>query len=153
MSLRSGPPGTPVTLSATDLYPEESYRIAIGATAFGFEELEWVMTDANGELSVDVVIPEWGRNDLIHRFILNDLYQKPVGFSGLFHVTDADGNVRREGTIADVAGRGLELIGVDGITYALAGDLTGFAEGAEVVVEGSVVDHCDCGGMITIRVR
>lgn len=153
MSQHSGAPGAVVTVTATDLGPDQSYRIAVGALRFGFEEVGWVMADSLGNLSTDVEIPDWGLNDVVHRFILNDLYQKPVGFSEVFHVTNAAHEVRREGTIATVDGFGLLLVGVEGITYALEGDVEDLVEGSEVFVEGPVIDPCGCDEMITIRVR
>ena len=153
VSQSSGAPGAWITVTASDLGPGQSYRMAVGALRFGFEEVGWVMADSLGNLTTEVEVPDWGLNDVVHRFILNDLYQKPVGFSGVFHVTNAAGEVRREGTIATVDGFGLVLVGVEGITYALVGDLEGLVEGSDVFVEGPVIDPCGCDDMITIRVR
>lgn len=153
VSQRSGAPGALITVTASDLGPDQSYRMAVGALRFGFEEVGWVMADSLGNLTTEVEIPDWGLNDVVHRFILNDLYQKPVGFSGVFHVTNAAGEVRRAGTITRIDGLGLALIGEEGITYALEGDLEALVVGSEVFVEGPVIDPCGCDEMITIRVR
>ena len=153
VSQLTGAPGSVVTVSTFDLAPDQSYRIAIGALGFGFEELGWVMADADGNLSVEVEIPHWAPNDAIHRFILNDLYQRPMGFSGLFHVTDAEGDVQREGRVAASGDGGLLLIGVDEVSYVLEGDVGGLVPGSEVVIDGPVVDSCECTGAATIQVQ
>ncbi len=157
MSPRSGPPGTVVTLRSTNMPAITPVRIGVGALRFGFEEVAQVMTSNRGVLSTTVEVPEWAQRDLIHRFIVFDFYFNPIALSDIFHVTDADGMVQRQGQLTAEGVECRALRGDDGVLYTLTGSLAEFKAGDEVIVEGTLPEASICMqgttiGIVQIRV-
>ena len=72
--------------------------------------------------------------------------------SEVFHVTDAAGNVTREGRVTSSGSGCPTLLGADDVPYALAGDLSGFDLEGTVIVEGAILESSSCGEQTTIRV-
>jgi hypothetical protein len=155
LSPRLGPPGTPVTVTAGLLPAITPVQLAIGATRSGFEGLALTLTDPNGALAETVTVPQWARRDQIHRFILFNLYFTAVyAESGIFHVTDANGRVVREGEV-DTSGPACPtLVGDDGERYRLTGATEGIIAGARVVVEATLSESDEgCGEGVSLNLE
>lgn len=148
----SGPPGTLVTIRSGGMPAVTPLRIGIGAVHFGFEEIGQVLTNEKGEFTLTVTVPNWARRDLVHRFIVFDFYFAPIALSDIFHVTDATGTIERVGELLNVGDRCPALRSDDGLSYSLAGDISGFAEHARVVVEGRITPSGECGRDTTVRI-
>ena len=143
LSPLSGPPGTVVTLRTGSLPAVTPLRIGVGAVRFGFEEVAQVMTDMQGRIDLTVEVPAWAERDRAHVFIVFDFYFVPIALSRAFHVTGPDGTVWRRGQVRE-DGDCLTLLGDDGISYALAGDLSTVVSGAPLTVEGTVGPATSC---------
>ena len=152
MSPRSGPPGTVVTLRSTNMPAVTPVRIGVGALRFGFEEVAQVMTSNRGVLSTTVEVPQWAQRDLIHRFIVFDFYFVPIALSDIFHVTDADGMVLRQGQLTNEGVECPALRGDDGVLYTLIGNIAEFEAGDDVTIEGTLPDAAICMQGTTIQV-
>ncbi len=126
--------------------------MGVGALRFGFEEAGWVLVNDDGTFTTEIEIPSWARFDVVHLFIVFDPYFVPVALSNVFHVTDRNGNVRRQGRIMKDNNPCPFLRGTDGIPYALVGDLADFQPGDEVIVEGPVDNVERCDGFTTIQI-
>lgn len=124
----------------------------MGALHFGFEEIGQVLTNERGEFSLAVTVPPWARRDLTHRFIVFDYYFVPIALTDMFHVTDAEGVVSREGVLADVRSGCPALRADDGLVYGLSADRIPFKEGARVVVEGKIAEVPACPRPTTLAV-
>jgi hypothetical protein len=148
---RTGPPGATVTVS-TGLMPAITpLRIGFGGND-GFEEMTSVLTTTTGEFSVTVTIPTWAEWTRSYRFIAFDVYFRPLALSDLFHVTDENGRVRREGAITSDATACKGLRDRHGELYALVGDTVTRRAGDRVTVEGTIVERSDCRQGIPLRV-
>lgn len=145
-------PGGQVVVSSGDMPSMTAVRIGIGAADVGFEELTDLVTSEEGEFSVTVTVPAWAERDRVHRFIVFDLYFRPIALSGPFHVTDADGLVEREGRLTGESGGCLRFVDVDEVEYALegAGAESLPAAGATVTLEGRVREGSTCGAPFTL---
>jgi hypothetical protein len=148
----SGPPGTQVAVSWVLLPAVTPVQIGVGALRVGFEVVKQVMTDRAGHFADTVVIPEWAEAERAHNFVVLDLYFRPLAVSGTFHVTGPNGLVARTGTLGESAG-GCRLMRVEGVDYALAGDLGDFDAGDTVTVEGDIPDEQSCPQGVTMAVR
>jgi hypothetical protein len=150
----SGPPGTEVTLRASLLPALTPVQVAIGGTRSGFEALTLALTDHNGELVETVTVPSWAARDRAHRFIIFNAYFSAVyAATGLFHVTDEEGRVLREGSISTSEGGCPLLHGVDNEQYALVGAVDGsLRPGTRVVVEGRLTRSEPCGEVPALEV-
>jgi hypothetical protein len=136
----SGPPGTQVDLEVGLLPALTPMQVAIGGTRFGFEELILTLTDQHGNLSVTVEIPEWAAAERAHRFIIFNAYFTSVhAATSLFHVTDSDGKIWREGEVTWTGPECATLTTADDEVYDLVGDLEGLEMGARVVVSGWIL--------------
>lgn len=141
MTPASGPSGTRVKLEATLLPALTPMQVALGGSRFGFEQLTLALTDQNGTLSVTVEIPEWAAKDRTHRFILFNAYFTSVyAATPIFHVTDADGRMQREGEVTWTGPECVTLTSSDDEVYNLVGELEGLDMGERVVVEGWIAD-------------
>jgi len=150
-SPHSGPPGTTVHLQVRDMPALAPLRIGVGALHVGFEEAGWILSNDEGELTIDVVIPPWGRSDVVHLFIVFDPYFNPIALTDVFHVTTPDGLVQRTGRVANDAGC-FTLRGTDGVTYGLRGDVSQVAVGTRLEVEGRIVEEPFCNATTVIDV-
>jgi hypothetical protein len=152
LSPLSGPPGTVVTLRTGGLPALTPLRIGVGAVRFGFEEVAQVMTDMQGGIDLTVEVPAWAERDRAHVFIVFDFYFVPIALSSPFHVTGPDGTVLRRGQVRE-DGDCLTLLGDDGISYALGGELPTAVHGAPLTVEGTVRAATSCGDTLIQVVR
>lgn len=127
-------------------------RLGLGAANVGFEELTDFVTTEEGDFSATVTVPDWAKRDRVHRFIVFDLYFRPIALSGPFHVTDVDGRVEREGRVE--AGDGcLRFVDIDEVAYALEGATEAIpAPGSSVTLEGRVREGSPCGAEYTLAV-
>ena len=139
----TGPPGTVVTLRTDNLPAVTPLRIGVGAVRFGFEEVAQVMTDLQGTIDLTVDVPAWAARDRAHVFIVFDFYFVPIALSSPFHVTGPDGTVLRRGQVRE-DGDCLTLLGDDGISYTLVGEISTVARGTPVTVEGTVGPATSC---------
>lgn len=136
----SGPPGTQVDLEVGLLPALTPMQVAIGGTRFGFEQLILTLTDQHGNLAVTVEIPEWAAAERSHRFIIFNAYFTSVhAATSLFHVTDSEGKIRREGEVTWSGPECATLITADDEMYDLVGNLQGLEMGAQVVVSGWIL--------------
>ena len=142
----SGAVGDAVTVETTDLPALTPIYLGLGATRSSFEVLARLVTDEFGAMSTVVEVPAWAAADRTHFFVLVDVYFRPLAVSAAFHVTEADGALRRQGRIAD-GGDGclvLEEGGEGGERYVLTGDRQGLAPGDDVDIEGRLSESADC---------
>lgn len=152
MEPRSGPPGTRVALRTGGMPALTPLRIGMGAVRFGFEEIGQVLTNERGELSLEVMVPAWAKRDLTHRFIVFDFYFVPIALTDVFHVTDADGVLAREGVLLNARPSCAVLRADDGLTYGLAGDVPALKAGSRVLVEGRIAASATCAQPTTITI-
>jgi hypothetical protein len=153
MSPASGPPGTTVILRASLLPALTPVQVALGGTRSGFEALSLALTDRNGDLVERVTIPAWAARDRAHRFIVFNAYFSSVYAAiGLFHVTDIEGKLLREGVVTNHGPDCPTLAGVDNEIYSLMGNLPSLEVGARVTVEGHVVPSAECAEGVTLQV-
>ena len=152
LSPGSGPPGTPVTIRGSFLPAITPVQVALGGTQSGFEALKLVLTTRGGELEEVAEIPDWARHDRAHRFIIFDAYFNPLATSGLFHVTDAEGMIQRQGVIEEVSANCVLFMGDDQERYGLVGAGAGLSAGDTVVVEGRFAESRSCGNGLVVQV-
>ncbi len=153
MSPSAGPPGTTVTLRTSLLPALTPVQVALGGTRSGFEALTLALTDRHGNLVEEVTIPEWARRDGTHRFVIFNAYFSQIyATTSLFHVTDGEGRVLREGEVTH-AGPGCPAVaGVDNEIYHLEGHPHPLRVGTRIVVEGEIVESGECPAGVTLRV-
>jgi len=152
LSPTSGPPGTVVTVRGSFLPAITPVQVALGGTQSGFEALRLVLTNRAGEMEEVVEIPQWAKRDRAHRFIIFDAYFNPLSASPLFHVTDEDGILVRQGIIEEVRSGCVFLLGDDEERYILRDVGTGLAVGDGVSVEGRFTGPGPCGDGLTLQV-
>ncbi len=149
----SGPPGTRVRVASGEMPSITPIRVGLGGMRSGFESLTDVLTNMDGEFDVTVDLPGWAQWDRVHRFVVFDIYFAPIALSELFHVTNAEGLVYREGRVDRVVGGCLRLTDVDGIEYAVAGGPRDIVrDGARVSLEARVDLDGECGLPYTLEV-
>lgn len=144
MAPRSGPPGTLVSIHTENLPLQGSVHIGVGAVGAGFETLTQSTQGEWGEISASVRIPLSARWDQPLFLIIFNGNFSPTGISDPFHVTNADGMVRRRGRITDEGVDCVTMRGEDDTLYTLTGELGALRLGDEVVVEGVYVDSGAC---------
>jgi hypothetical protein len=152
LSPTSGPPGTAVTVRGAFLPAITPVQVALGGTQSGFEALRLVLTNREGELEEVVEIPDWAKRDRAHRFIIFDAYFSPLSASPLFHVTDEDGILVRQGRVEERSATCLILRGDDDERYILQGVDQRLAVGDVVVVEGRFGESSACGDGLVLQV-
>lgn len=149
---RSGPPGTEVTVETENLPLQARVILGVGAIGTGFEELGEAEQGEFGEVGATVTVPASATWDRPLVFIIFDGNFAPTGLSDPFHVTNAEGRIRRAGRITDEGDGCLSLRDADGYFYTLTG-LTGDAgPGDEVIVEGTFRPSGACPQGETIEV-
>jgi hypothetical protein len=153
MAPRSGPVGTDVNLRAMSMPAITPVRLGFGA-ATGFEELGMLLTTETGVLTVGAKVPEWATWDRSYRFIVFDVYFRPIALSDPFYVTSQDGMVLREGTVRRPATSCVTLTQMNGETITLVGDTASLTNDVRVAVEGTVVGPtaAPCPAGVTIRI-
>jgi len=152
LSPTSGPPGTVVTVRGSFLPAITPVQVALGGTQSGFEALRLVLTNRAGEMEEVVEIPGWAKRDRAHRFIIFDAYFSPLSASPLFHVTDENGLVVRQGEIEEVRGGCVFLRGDDEELYILVDAGPGLAVGDGVSVEGRFTNSGSCGEGLALQI-
>lgn len=147
-----GPAGTVVTVYTENLPLQAKVHVGVGATRTGFEALHEAEQGMWGEVSATITIPEtvpWDRAVMLVAF---DAIFAPIGLSDPFHVTRADGILRRTG---EITGEGVECLAMrdtDGFLYTLIGNVGTLAAGQGAVVEGTYVEASTCNQGTTINV-
>ena len=150
---RSGPPGTLVEISTKNLPLQSGVIIGIGAIGTGFEELGRVEQGELGEISASVRIPESVTWDRAQFLIIFDRNFVPTALSDPFHVTNAEGMIRRRGRITSEGTECVTMQGEDDDLYALTGAIGDVEPGDEVTVEGRYVESgaCPRGDVIAVE--
>jgi hypothetical protein len=148
----SGPAGTQISVSSDNLPLAARVHIAVGMLHAGFETIGQAAQGEFGEISASVQIPAAATWDRPLYVIALDGVFSPIGISDPFHVTDADGMIRRAGRVIDEGGQCLALLDDNGLLYALAGELGGFRPGDEVLVDGTYSGSSGCRDGSTIAV-
>ena len=144
MEPRSGPPGTEVVLFTENLPVQARIHVGVGAVGIGFEELAEVPQGQWGEVEASVRVPAYATWERAVVFIIFNGIFSPIGISDPFHVTNADGLVRRAGTISTAEPPCVGMRDDDGFQYALMGDLGGVEPGDRVVVEAVPSEYSAC---------
>ncbi len=148
----TGPPGTQISVSSQNLPYTAQVQIAVGRLRAGFETVGQAARGELGEISTSVQIPAdaiWDRP--LYVVALNDMFM-PIGTSDPFHVTDANGMIRRRGRVTDEGGSCLTLRDQDDLLYSLTGELGTLRPGDEVVVDGTYAGASSCRDGSTIGV-
>ena len=147
-----GPAGTEVTVFTENLPLQAKVHLGVGATRTGFEALHEAEQGMWGEVSGTIIIPEtapWDRAVLLVAF---DAIFAPIGLSEPFHVTRADGMLRRTGVVTDEGVECTAMRDSDGFLYTLIGAVGSVAAGDSVVVDGTYVETSICQQGTTIQV-
>lgn len=154
---RIGPPGTMVTLTVGRMPALTPVQVALGATRTGFEALALGLTTIDGDLQESVEVPDWAGGEQTHRFIVFNAYFSAIlAESAVFHVTDADGGVVREGEVGSAGPACLTLEGDDGERYRLAGATANLQAGSRARLEGvlsEAPEGCGEGLSLNLEVR
>lgn len=146
-SPRIGPVGTRATLTASHMPALTAVQVVMGGARSGFEELALTQTNLDSELHVVVEVPEWAQSDRPHRFIVFNVYFSAVlAESGIFHVTDANGRVTREGRVGSAGDGCTTLEGNDGERYRLTGNTDSLTQGQHTTLQGTLTESTEgCG--------
>lgn len=147
-----GPPGTRVTVRGELLPAITPVHVSLGGTRTGFEALILTLTSRSGGLEETVEIPQWARNDRVHRFIISDAYFSPLALSAIFHVIGPDGTILRVGRVAEVREGCVVMDGDDEERYSLTGTLDGVSVGDRLEVEALILEDAPCAGGVPVRV-
>lgn len=157
VSPAKGPAGSVVTVRATALPPGTPVQVMIGALRSGFEVIAITVTDEEGNISIEdslsLTVPDWVASDRSYLFIVTDRQYNPLAVADVFHVTDANGMVKRAGRIMHEPTDCPVLTNDAQELYFLTGSPGEVSPGEEVVVEGPIVDTEVCGKGTTIEVR
>lgn len=154
LSDASGPPESLVTLTARNLRPSDYVTVGVGPRASEWEALREVRVGTEGDLSVDLRVPEWSEpgDDLI--FVV-DTDRGLTLKSDVFDVTRSE----RQPRPVSLTGRVTEgtecpvLRTDDGDRYALTSRRIGITPGEYVRIEGRRADMAFCmEGIDTVRV-
>lgn len=148
----SGPPGTQISVRSDNLPLAARVHIAVGMLHAGFETIGLAAQGEWGEISASVQIPAGATWDRPLYVIALDGVFSPIGISDPFHVTDANGMIRRRGRVTDEGGPCLTLRDENDLLYALSGELGAFRAGDEVVVDGTYSGASSCRDGSTIAV-
>lgn len=152
ISPQSGPPGTLVSVSTMNLPYEARVHVGVGAMGQGFEALAEVQQGRLGEIAVRVSVPEDTPEDRPIVFIAFNAIFAPIGMSDPFHVTDAEGKVRRRGEVVSREDGCVLFRDRDGYEYELTGEHDGLDVGETIRVEGFFFNTGPCFDGPTIGV-
>lgn len=157
---RLGPPGTAVTVKAIGMPSLTPVQLSLGATGTGFEALALALTSIDGEVEGVLEVPEWAKREETHRFIAFNLYFTAIlAESPIFHVTDADGVVVREGEIGRIGATCVTLEGDDEERYRLTGATGDLVVGERARLEGVLtapegpLEGCGDAPLLTLQLR
>ena len=149
---RSGPPGTLVSVSSLNLPYEARVHVGVGAMGLGFEALTEAEQGRLGEIAVRVEVPTTVSWDRPIVFVAFNAIFAPIGMSDAFHVTDAEGRVRREGVVVSKDGDCVVFRDRDGYEYELTGETADLALDQEVQLDGVFFESGACAGRPVIGV-
>lgn len=155
ISRRGAPVGGEVTVALGGMLPGTPIIIGFGSLA-AHELVAEVDTDAEGSISVDIIIPYWAELDQPHFFFYAFADQRPRGFSEALHVTAADGTARVRGIVRLTSDSGscVSLSGPSETPYMLEGVIGSWAVGAQVSAVGTITEEPSCSGEgIPVAVR
>ena len=141
---RSGPPGTPVSIYTENLPIQAKVHVGVGAVGSGFEAIAEGVQGQWGEITASVRVPASASWDHPIAFIIFNGNFSPTAISDPFHVTNADGVLRRKGRITDEGQACISMRDEDGYLYSLTGAPTALEPGDEVVVEGTFEGSSTC---------
>ncbi|MDX1494747.1 MAG: hypothetical protein R3253_11835 [Longimicrobiales bacterium] len=147
-----GPPGTEVTVYTENLPIQAAVHLGVGATRTGFEALFTAEQGMWGEVSGTITIPETAPVDRAVLLVAFDAIFAPIGLSEPFHVTRADGTLRRTGEVTDEGVVCLAFGDGDGYLYTLIGDTGDLEPGDEATVEARYVEASICQQGTTLEV-
>lgn len=148
----SGPPGTMVQIYTENLPVQARVHVGVGAIGSGFEALAEAHQEQWGEVTASVAVPDYTSWEQPVVFIIFNGIFSPIGISDPFHVTNADGLIRRRGEIT-VEGAGcVTMRDADSFLYSLTGDVDRLEPGDEVVVEGRITETSTCMQGSTLQV-
>lgn len=140
----SGAPGSEVAVKSGSMPAITPIRIGFGATT-GFEALDMILTSEAGEFSTRAVVPEWASWDRAYRFIVFDVYFRPIALSEPFYATSKEGLVYREGRINRSSASCVTITQINGEVHALTGaDTAQLRTGTTAGVEGSIAGSSPC---------
>lgn len=148
----SGPPGTNVAIATKNLPLQTRVIVGIGSIGTGFEELGEAVQEEWGEIETTVRIPDYVAWDRPVVFIIFNSNFSPTALSDPFHVTTADGRIRREGRMLEGDAGCARFEDRDGNRYALEGSLEALPAAGAVAIEGRYADEGLCAGVGTITV-
>jgi len=148
-----GPVGTEVTIFTENLPLQARVHVGVGATRTGFEALYEAEQGMWGEVAATVNIPESTPWDRAVVLIVFDAIFAPIGISDAFHVTNADGLLRRTGEITSEGVECLAMRDTDGYLYTLIGQVGDLEAGDSVVLEGTYSETNMCMQGTTISVQ
>lgn len=152
ISPQSGPPGTLVSVSTMNLPFEARVHVGVGAMGQGFEALAEAQQGRLGEIAVRVQVPDDAPQERPIVFIAFNAIFAPIGMSDPFHVTDAEGKVRRRGEVVSREDGCVLFRDQDGYEYELTGEMDGLDVGAALRVEGFFFNTGPCFDGPTIGV-
>lgn len=121
MEPRSGPPGTEISIYTENLPLQGRVVLGMGAVGAGFEALGEAQQQEWGEIGGTLAVPEYATWDRALVVIIFNGNFVPTGLSDPFHVTNAEGLVRRSGVLTDVGEGCRTMRDWDGYFYSLAG--------------------------------
>ena len=88
LSVRTGTPGTPITLSAIGLPRNQRVEIAGGAPGTEFQILESARTSSDGTLQATVLLPQWADPQRDFIFVIASPQIDVAARSGVFNVEE-----------------------------------------------------------------
>ena len=139
----SGPAGTEVRVRAEGLRPNTRVHVGIGEIeGCGYQVCEPAQVDPRGAVETTVLVPDWGHYDHYEVVMILDEEFVPLAVSDPFHVVDANGLIRRVGTVGMAWPGCPSLVTEDGVAYALMGEhALGLmaSQGEELRIEGRPV--------------
>ncbi len=147
-----GPLGTSVQLDLHGLPPSTGFVIAFGGLRGGYQWVDEVVTDDEGQITEAVVVPEWAEEGQAQYFFVKLPGQAPVA-TRPFYVTDGDAELRVLGRIVEEDGVEAALQGPEGELYCLIGAESPVAPGDRVRVDGTAGSASDCPDGIPLNVR
>lgn len=154
ISPRHGPPQTAVTMRASELPPTTIFLVGVGVVGGGGHQMVGEgESDADGNFSLTVQVPDWAEPGTSHYFFLAYADQRPRALADVFLVSDADGVVRVRGDIVEMNGPCGHTIQQGDDLFALVGETGDLTPGGPVTVEGTVVLREGCEDRLVIDVQ
>ncbi|WP_323767462.1 LysM peptidoglycan-binding domain-containing protein [Marinovum sp.] len=152
VSPRSGTAGTRVTVSASNLRPDDYVTIGAGRRAAEWQALREVQVDSDGDLQAEVALPDYADAGDTLIFVVDT--DRGVTFkSDPFDVVaERSGRLSLEGRV-EAGAECPELVTPDGDRYALAGDTPPVTIGEYVEITGTEAPAFCAADLTTVDVR